>query len=128
VKDFRDLTVWQRAHQLTLDVYKATNVFPKEERYGITSQLRRAASSVSANLAEGCGRSASGADFGRFVQIAMGSASELEYFLLLARDLGLLMPDDHARLAAGTVETKKMLTGLISKLKSDRVRSANESD
>ena len=58
----------------------------------------------------------------------MGSASELEYFLLLARDLGLLMPDDHARLAAGTVEVKKMLTGLISKLKSDRVRSAHESD
>jgi four helix bundle protein len=128
VKDFRDLLVWQRSHRLTLDVYQATRPFPKEERYGMTSQIRRAASSVAANLAEGCGRSAGGGDFGRFVQIAMGSASELEYFLLLARDLGLLAPDDHARLAAATVEVKKMLAGLISKLKSDRVRSGDDSD
>jgi four helix bundle protein len=127
MKDFRDLLVWQRSHQLTLDVYQATKVFPKEERYGMTSQLRRAASSVSANLAEGCGRSAGGGDFGRFVQIAMGSASELEYFLLLARDLGLLIPDDYARLGPEVVEVKKMLAGLISKLKSDRLRSASES-
>ena len=127
MKDFRDLKVWQRAHQLTLGVYQVTATFPKEELYGITSQLRRATSSISANLAEGCGRSAVGADFGRFVQIAMGSASEVEYFLLLARDLGLLNQHDYGRLGAEAVEVKKMLTGLISKLRSDRARSAAES-
>jgi len=80
VKAFRDLKVWEKAHQLTLQVYKATAPFPKEEMYGLTSQIRRAAASIPANIAEGCGRS-SDAELGRFLQIAMGSASELEYHL-----------------------------------------------
>jgi four helix bundle protein len=86
MKNFRDLTVRQKAHKLTLDIYKATVKFPKEETYALTSQIRRASASVAANIAEGCGRGAD-ADFGRFLQIAMGSASELEYHLLLAYEL-----------------------------------------
>jgi hypothetical protein len=78
VKGFRDLKVWEKAHQLTLQVYKATASFPKEEMFGLTSQIRRAAASIPANIAEGCGRSGD-AELGRFLQIAMGSASELEY-------------------------------------------------
>jgi four helix bundle protein len=75
VKDFRDLTVWQEAHQLTLDVYRRTASVPRDALYGLTSQLRRSASSVAANLAEGCGRNGD-ADLARFCSIAMGSASE----------------------------------------------------
>ena len=86
MKDFRDLKAWERAHPLTLAIYRATRAFPREELYGLTSQLRRGATSVSSNIAEGCGRG-SDADFARCLQIAMGSASEVEYQLLLARDL-----------------------------------------
>lgn len=81
MRDFRNLKVWEKAYQLTLDVYKTTKGFPKDEMYGLTSQTRRAAASVAANIAEGCGRTG-GAELGRFVQIAMGSASELEFHLL----------------------------------------------
>ena len=86
MKDFRDLQVWQKAHGLTLAIYRVTVTFPRQELYGLTTQLRRASSSIAANLAEGCGRN-SDAEFARFCSIAMGSASELEYHLLLARDL-----------------------------------------
>lgn len=86
MKDFRELKVWARAHELTLLVYQATGSFPREEMYGLTSQLRRAAASVPANLAEGCGRNGD-AEFARFCFIAMGSASELDYHMILARDL-----------------------------------------
>ena len=86
MKDFRDLKVWKRAHDIALTVYRCTRNFPREETYGMVSQLRRCSSSVAANIAEGCGRSGN-AEFGRFLNMAMGSASELEYFLLLARDL-----------------------------------------
>jgi four helix bundle protein len=89
VRTFRDLKVWSKAHLLTLEVYSATREFPKEELYGLTSHLRRAASSIPANIAEGCGRSGS-RDFARFLHVASGSASELEYHLLLAHDLGLM--------------------------------------
>jgi four helix bundle protein len=88
VKNFRELKVWQQAHQLTLSVYRVTVTFPREELYGLTSQLRRSCSSIAANLAEGCGRSGD-AEFARYCSIAMGSASETEYHLLLARDLKL---------------------------------------
>ena len=97
VKNFRELQVWQKAHQLTLAVYGITAVFPREERYGLTSQLRRACSSIAANLAEGCGRNGD-VEFARFCSIAMGSASELEYHLLLAKDLKLIKPDDYQEL------------------------------
>ena len=119
MKDFRDLQVWQKAHQLTLDVYRLTATFPRAELYGLTTQLRRASSSIAANLAEGCGRNGD-AELARFCSIAMGSASELDYHLLLARDLTLLNVPDYADLARQTTEVKRMLTGLIQKLTADR--------
>jgi four helix bundle protein len=112
------LKVWQKAHALTLDVYRATTGFPKEERYGLTSQLRRATASIPANIAEGCGRGGD-ADFGRFVQIAMGSASETEYHVLLACDLGYLAHNEGDALVRNVVEVKQMLSSLLRKLKAD---------
>jgi four helix bundle protein len=81
MSDFKKLSVWQKSHLLTMDVYKATADFPKDEQYGLTSQIRRACSSIPANIAEGCGREGD-VEFGRFLQIAMGSAYELEYHIL----------------------------------------------
>lgn len=86
LKNFRDLEVWKHAHSLTLEAYRQTKTFPSDERFGLTSQIRRRAASIPANIAEGCGRRGD-AEFHRFLQIAMGSASELEYHLLLAKDL-----------------------------------------
>ena len=111
MKDFRDLQVWQKAHQLTLMVYRLTASFPQTERYGLTTQLRRSSASVAANLAEGCGRNGD-AELARFCSIAMGSASELDYHLLLSRDLNLLEMKDYTDLAERTSEVKRMITGL----------------
>jgi four helix bundle protein len=119
VKDFHQLQVWQKAHQLTLAVYQLTAAFPREELYGLTTQLRRSSSSVSANLAEGCGRNGD-AEFARFCSIAMGSASELEYHLWLARDLKLIQSKDYEELARRATELKRMLTVLLRKLTADR--------
>ena len=119
MKDFRDLQVWQKAHQLTLMVYRFTASFPRDELYGLTTQLRRSSSSIAANLAEGCGRNGD-AELSRFCSIAMGSASELDYHLLLARDLRLLNGADYSELAGQATEVKRMLAGLIQKLKADR--------
>lgn len=119
MKDFHELKVWQKAHQLTLAIYQITAVFPREELYGLTSQLRRCSSSISANLAEGCGRNGD-AEFARFCSIAMGSASELEYHLLLAKDLKLIKPKDHTELSQRATELKRMLTALFQKLNADR--------
>jgi four helix bundle protein len=103
LKDFRKQKVWQKGHHLTLDVYQVTKAFPKEEMYGLTTQIRRACASIPANIAEGCGREGD-AELARFFQIAMGSASELEYHLLLARDLGFLGDSDYQRLAGETTK------------------------
>jgi four helix bundle protein len=119
MKDFKKQKVWRKSHQLTLDIYKATNNFPREELYGLTSQIRRSCGSIPANIAEGCGRD-SEADFCRFLQIAMGSATELEYHLLLAHDLGILDDFDYGDLNRETIEVKRMLTSFIKKLKADR--------
>ena len=119
MKDFHELKVWQKAHQLTLAVYQVTTGFPPEEQFGLTSQLRRCSASIPANLAEGCGRSGD-AEFARFCSIAMGSASELEYHLLLAKDLNLIKPKDHAELSQRATELKRMLTALNQKLRADR--------
>jgi four helix bundle protein len=89
MRNYEDLQVWQKAHSLTLAIYKVTHGFPNEEKFGLTSQIRRSCASIGANLAEGCGRRSDG-EMGRFVQIAMGSDAELSYHLLLARDLGLV--------------------------------------
>jgi four helix bundle protein len=116
VQDFRKLKAWQKAHELTLAVYRATIGFPRSEVYGLTAQIRRSASSVGANLAEGCGRNGP-AELARFCTIAMGSASELEYHLLLARDLQLITLEDHKNLASSAIEVKRMLAGLLQTLK-----------
>jgi len=89
MRDFKKLNVWRKAHLLTLEVYKATAGFPRDELYGLTSQVRRACVSIPANIAEGYGRDGE-AEFGRFLRIALGSASELEYHLCLAFDLKFL--------------------------------------
>jgi len=111
VQDFRELKVWQKAHALTLAVYQATKSFPREELYGWTGQLRRSCASIPANLAEGCGR-VGNAELARFCGIGMGSASELGYYLLLARDLKLLKSVEHGELAQRATELKRMLTAL----------------
>jgi len=115
MKDFRTLQVWQKSHSLTIELYKESLFFPKEEMYGITSQLRRAISSVPTNLAEGCGRG-SDKDFSRFVQIAMGSASEVEYLILLCGDLNYLNKDVAEKYIESVNEIKKMLVALIKTL------------
>jgi len=119
MRDFRKLDVWRKAHQLALAVYGETRCYPDDERYGLTSQSRRCAASIAANLAEGCGRSQAG-DFGRFLEIAAGSASELEYHFLLARDLNILDEAHHSSLSAQVREVKQMLAALIRKVRNDR--------
>jgi four helix bundle protein len=115
MKDFRQLKVWQKAHQLALRIYQVTASFPRDEIYGLTSQMRRAATSIPANLAEGCGRN-SDAELARFSSMAAGSASELEYHLLLARDLNLIPLNDYPLLAEQVVEIKRMLAVFVQKL------------
>jgi four helix bundle protein len=118
MRDFRELRVWEKGHRLTLAVYKTMATFPREELYGLTSQIRRSCASIPANIAEGYGRSGD-AELARFLRIAMGSASELEYHLLLAHDLGLLNTLDHERLTEEVTEVKRMLTSFTKKLIAD---------
>jgi four helix bundle protein len=113
VKDFRQLKVWQRAHLLTLEIYRMTASFPRSESYGLMPQIRRAAVSIPSNLAEGCGRNGD-AELARFCSIASGSASELEYQILLAHDLKLIKPEDYEKLAQQITEIKRMLTVVTS--------------
>ena len=117
MKNFRDLIVWRKSHELVLDLYRSTNSIPQEEKYGLTSQIRRAAVSIPSNIAEGCGRS-SDLDFARFLQITMGSASEVEYQLLLTHELGYLKSKDYERLNQSVGEVKKMLTSFLKTLRS----------
>ena len=119
MRDFRDIKAWSKSHRLVLEIYEASRKFPNDERYGLTSQMRRAAASIPTNIAEGCGRG-SEADFARFLQIAAGSASELEYHLLLACDLKLLNNKTHEKLNRDVTEVKRMLYSFISTLKADR--------
>ena len=119
MRNFRALTVWEKSHRLVVAVYNATGTFPREDTYGLTAQVRRCCVSIPANIAEGCGRSCE-AELGRFMLIAMGSASELEYHLILARDLGYLGAQDYQKLSQEAGEVKRMLSTLII-----RVRPAN---
>lgn len=119
MKDFRQLKVWEKSHQLALAIYKATKEFPKEELYGLTSQIRRSSMSIPTNIAEGCGRNTD-ADFARFLQMAMGSASETEYQLILARDLEFLPTDSYVNLHNDVEEVKRMLASLLKTLRADR--------
>lgn len=119
MKDFHSLKVWEKAHTLTLMIYKSTAEFPKQELYSLTNQIQRAAVSIPANIAEGYGRD-SEAELKRFFVIAMGSASELEYLLLLARELGYLKADLYQPMQNDLSETRKMLNSFIQKLKANR--------
>ncbi|MFC2082294.1 four helix bundle protein [Bacteroidota bacterium] len=116
MKDFRNLIVWQKAHQLALKIYNVTKTFPPKEIYVLTSQVRRAALSIPTNLAESCGRFTD-ADFARFGQIAFGSASEVEYLILFSRDIELIEINDYNSLNNDVVEVKKMLSSLLQKLR-----------
>lgn len=119
MKDFRKLNVWVKAHALTLASYRVTKCIPKEETYGLISQIRRSAASIPANIAEGCGRSGDG-ELGRFLQIAAGSASELEYHILLAHELQFLNDASYSQLSSEVSEVKRMLSSLVGKLTADR--------
>lgn|ERR1035438_7310821 len=120
MKDFRDSKVWERALLLTLSVYKVTATFPRDEHFGLTSQVRRCSASIGANIAEGCGKRGNG-EFQRFLQIASGSASELDYHLLLARDLGFLGDDEYKNLLQDLMQMRRMLTALLQKVNADRL-------
>ena len=120
MKNFRDLKVWEKAYLLTLDSYGVTNSFPRQELFGITSQIRRAAASIAVNIAEGCGKRGNG-EFQRYLNIAAGSASELEYHFLLAHDLHLLDTAAYPRLDGAVVEVKRMLSALVHKIETERL-------
>ena len=119
MKDFRTLKVWEKAHALTLAIYKSTEGFPKQEIYALTNQIQRAAVSIPANIAEGCGKD-SDPELKRYFVISMGSASELEYLLLLAHDLGCLPENNYQPLTNNLVEVRKMLNAFIPTLKANR--------
>lgn len=116
MKDFRTLTVWEKAHALTLSIYKASVGFPKHELYALTNQIQRATVSIPANIAEGCGKD-SDAELKRYFQIAMGSSSELEYLLLLAHDLEYLPEAVYQEIQSNLIEVRKMLNAFIQRLK-----------
>src|SRR5947207_14663970 len=119
MKDFRKLLVWDKAHQLTLAIYHVTATLPREETYGLVSQMRRSASSIPSNIAEGCGREGD-AELARFCLIARGSARELEYQILLAHDLKLIPSGRYEELSQEITEIKRMLTVFVQKLTADR--------
>ncbi len=114
-RDFRKLQVWARAHALTLEIYRLTRSFPRAKQYGLTSQMRRAAASVPANIAEGCGRGGK-AELARFLRIAQGSISELSYFIQLATDLQMLTSQSTAALHQGSNEVARMLASYRTRL------------
>ncbi len=125
---FQNVTAWQKAHALALEVYRVSSGFPPEERFGLVSQMRRCAISVpsNTNIAEGSGRN-SDTDYARFLDIALGSSTELEYQLLLARDLGFITADDHGGLDALLAEVKRLIVGFRSRLRSPTHQSAASS-
>jgi len=116
MRNYEDLQVWKKAHLLTLDIYKNTRCFPGDERFGLTSQIRRSCASIGANLAEGCGRRSDG-EMARFVHIAMGSGAKLSYHLLLAKDLELLSKTSFEHLRSDLSEVMRMLSSLSERLK-----------
>ena len=119
MKDFRNLRVWEKAHMLALDIYKATAQFPREEIYGLTSQIRWASLSIPANISEGCGRDSEG-ELLRYLKIAMGSSSELEYELLLANELEYIPDEEFELIQWRLVEVRKMLNAFIQRIKTSK--------
>jgi four helix bundle protein len=119
MRDFKQIKVLAKAHKLTLEIYKTTSRFPREELYALTSQLRRASASIPANIAEGFGRGGN-VELARFLQIGMGSSYEVEYHAWLAKDLGLVSEETYERLQGQIVEVKRMLAALLSKVRAER--------
>jgi four helix bundle protein len=119
MKNYEELEVWRKAHALTVSLYEATATFPRSEMFGLTSQIRRAAGSIGANLAEGCGRW-NEVELARYVQIAMGSASELQNHLRLAKDLGFLAESAYSPLLKAVISIRQMLTALLQTLRRTR--------
>src|ERR1051325_3537923 len=117
MQDFRNLEVWNKAHNLTLDIYRLTERFPRTEAFGLSIQLRRSVAAIATNLAEGSGHSQ--LEFARFIQIAFGSACEVEYQLLLSRDLGLIAADEYDALVGRVLDIKRMLNGLLKRVQRD---------
>lgn len=118
MRDFKELKVWNKAHQLVLAVYRQTTTFPAEERFGLTAHLRKTALSIPSNIAEGCGRQ-SERELARFLSIAAGSTSELDYQLLLAHDLGYLPDDSFPLLTEHVREVRRMLCRFLQSLEAD---------
>jgi four helix bundle protein len=116
MQNFKNLKVWRDAHAFTLSIYRITKGFPKEEIYGLTKQLRRASSSIPANIAEGCGKSFK-LDFARILEISLGSANETDYFMLLAKDLEYLSQENYGDAANQINRIKAMLINLIHKVR-----------
>ncbi|HEY5462174.1 MAG TPA: four helix bundle protein [Hanamia sp.] len=115
MRNFLNLEIWKRSHQLTLKIYKATKNFPKEELFGLTSQMRRSSSSVPTNIAEGCGRN-SNAQLANFLQIGTGSCSELQYQIILSKDLSYITEDVFNDLHSDVIDIRKMIFGYCEKL------------
>ena len=116
MRNYEDLEVWQKAHALTVQLYRITERFPRTEMFGLTSQIRRAAGSIGANLAEGCGRWGE-VELARYVQIAMGSGSELQNHLRLAKDLGFVVESDYRASMKAIIGVRQMLTALLQTLR-----------
>lgn len=116
MKGFKELQVWRKAHEMTMAVYHATRTFPREEQFGLTSQLRRSSASIAANIAEGCGRRSDG-EMARFLQIARGSASEVEYHVFLAYELRYIPEQQFRQLSCQADELQRMLTALIQRFR-----------
>jgi four helix bundle protein len=116
MRDFRQIKVWEKSHQLTVEIYLLTRAFPREELFGLTSQIRRSCASIPANIAEGCGRG-SNKEYAYFLQIAMGSATELDYHILLAKDVGYLNEIIYNKHYNQILEIKRMLASLLQKVR-----------
>lgn len=116
--NFKDLAIWQRSHKLTIEIYRATQSFPKEEVYGLTSQIRRAVSSIPTNIAEGCGRRTN-AELTNFLNIASGSASEVEYEILLAKEIGYITAEQFEAWTKEIDEIRSMIAAYMKKLKTE---------
>jgi four helix bundle protein len=116
MQDFKDLIVWKKAHENVLLTYKLSRGFPKEEQFGLTNQLRRAATSIPTNIAEGAGKLTQ-KDFAKFLQTSLGSAQEVEYLLLLSYELKYLNKEDYNKINSSNNEVKAMLISLIKKVR-----------
>lgn len=121
MQHYRKLAVWNKAHAMVLDVYAVTRPFPASERYGLQSQIRKSASSIATNLAEGCGRNTAGA-FAAFVEISFASANETKYQLLLSRDIGFISEESYTHIVRAVNEIQRMLAALHKTLQARAAR------